>query len=723
MTRINNYHVYLAYIILSAITLPLSAQIITDGSMGARSTLSGSNYLIPAELGQQLGENLFHSFAQFSLYHGESATFTTTPDINNIFSRVTGLEPSFIAGSLHTNNANLYLMNPNGIIFNDQASLDIQGSFYATTADMIQFADGHKFHANLSIDSMLSSAAALDFGFLQTGNKGIEIQAATDLRLPRGQNLTLFTNKLSITDSLLAAGGAAINLIADEININSSSITANTSMTDNSAGEIVIRAGKFIMQNSTLNTTTTNNILVKGGNIDLHAQDINLHASRLLSETSHTTTGGDIKITADNLNIEAASRLSSATSIGGGDGGAIIIAAHDATIQQASTLQATTLGAGDAGQLSINAKQINILDGSKLIADTHSSGKSGDIYLQAENIILAGTNDEIGSSITAASLGRLDIAGSGGSITIQTGAFSLTDGSFLTTNTIGKGNAGNINIQVQNDAILSGRSARTDSGISSAAARGSTGSAGNIVLAVGENLFMDDFAIIDVSTFGSGDGGNLWLSANKMRMRNQAYIGAASADSGRTGNIYLELGDSNLEMYQQSFISTAATKSDGGDIYLKIPQYLYMDHSDITTSINSGVGGGGNIKLDAEFILLSNAHILAQAYGGPGGNIDILTTSVYSLSKQPLEELINASSQLGVDGVVRIRAPDSDLQEGLLLLNTDFLQTGRLLRSICDQRYSQNLHSLVVTGRESYPSLTDDWLPSNAVLLLKQQCN
>src|SRR4051794_39684567 len=90
------------------------AGITTDGSLGPVSTLSGPNFMVPSSLGRIAGGNLFHSFGQFGLGQGESATFSGPGSVHNILARVTGGQVSSIDGTIHSTiaGANLYLLNP-----------------------------------------------------------------------------------------------------------------------------------------------------------------------------------------------------------------------------------------------------------------------------------------------------------------------------------------------------------------------------------------------------------------------------------------------------------------------------------------------------------------------------------------------------------------------------------------------------------------------------------
>ncbi|AFZ02486.1 filamentous hemagglutinin family outer membrane protein [Calothrix sp. PCC 6303] len=124
----------------------VNAQVIPDATLKTTVLENGNNFTITE--GNRVGNNLFHSFRQFSIPSKGSAFFNNTSDIQNIFSRVTGGSISNIDGLIQANgSANLFLLNPSGIIFGQNASLNIGGSFVGTTANSIKFADGVEFSA------------------------------------------------------------------------------------------------------------------------------------------------------------------------------------------------------------------------------------------------------------------------------------------------------------------------------------------------------------------------------------------------------------------------------------------------------------------------------------------------------------------------------------------------------------------------------------------------
>ena len=139
-----------------------SAQVVRDGSLGQNVPLGGdaNNFIIDEIHGELNGTNLFHSFLQFDLSSTQSATFTGTSSITNVISRVTG-GPSTIDGLIRSDipGANFFFMNPTGITFTENATLDVSGSFHATTADYLEFGsdDNLRFYASPAAASVRPS--------------------------------------------------------------------------------------------------------------------------------------------------------------------------------------------------------------------------------------------------------------------------------------------------------------------------------------------------------------------------------------------------------------------------------------------------------------------------------------------------------------------------------------------------------------------------------------
>src|SRR5688572_29189882 len=149
----------------------LAGTVVHDGSLGPGKTLQGPNYTILPGDGRQVGGNLFHSFSKLNLAAGESAIFTGPTSVHNVLARVTDGTRSEIDGTLRCSipGANLFFMNPAGMVFGPNSAIDIDGAFVATTADVINLGDGGRFAGDtVAENSVLTSADPSAFGFLKT---------------------------------------------------------------------------------------------------------------------------------------------------------------------------------------------------------------------------------------------------------------------------------------------------------------------------------------------------------------------------------------------------------------------------------------------------------------------------------------------------------------------------------------------------------------------------
>jgi filamentous hemagglutinin family protein len=210
---------YLLIILLLIISLEINAEITTDGSLGSHANLPGPDYLIGADLGQQLGGNLFHSFQDFNLNSSESATFSGFNSVNNIISRVTGGNPSNIDGLIRSTipNADMYFLNPYGIMFGPNARLDVQGSFHASTADYLWLGEGGRFDARNPSNSILTVAPIESFGFLTNSPAPLSVEGS-QLEISDGKIFSLIGGNLSITGAQLKAPEqvASISLVSQK---------------------------------------------------------------------------------------------------------------------------------------------------------------------------------------------------------------------------------------------------------------------------------------------------------------------------------------------------------------------------------------------------------------------------------------------------------------------------------------------------------------------------
>ena len=149
MKRIAFLSGFISSLLTIGMVFPAFSQVTSDNTTNTTVNTNGNNFNILN--GIQKGNNLFHSFKEFSIPKGGSATFQNSSAIVNIINRVTGGNISNIDGLIKASgSANLFLINPAGIVFGENAKLDIGGSFIGSTAESILFEDGFNYSAIVS---------------------------------------------------------------------------------------------------------------------------------------------------------------------------------------------------------------------------------------------------------------------------------------------------------------------------------------------------------------------------------------------------------------------------------------------------------------------------------------------------------------------------------------------------------------------------------------------
>jgi len=355
------------FFLLLIISFATTAQITTDGTLGPQLNLPGPDYQIGPDLGQQRGGNLFHSFKDFNLQRLESATFSGPNHIQNVISRVTGGNPSTIDGLFRSTipGADVYFLNPYGIMFGPNAQLDVQGSFHASTADYLRLGEGGRFDARNPSDSLLTVAPIESFGFLTNLPAPLAIDGS-QLAIDDGETFSFSGGNLSITSAQIKVSAGRINLASiQEIgeviptfdNFVVPSLRGNITISEQSqfdvsgegGGSIFIRGGQIIIDDSTLKAHTLGN--QDGQQIDIQGVDIALtQGTQLSSQTQSGGRGANIHLQAlDSIaitgkDVQTNSLLSQATEIGG-NAGHIWLQAKNITITD-NTIESKTQGSG-----------------------------------------------------------------------------------------------------------------------------------------------------------------------------------------------------------------------------------------------------------------------------------------------------------------------------------------------------------------------------------------
>jgi filamentous hemagglutinin family protein len=348
------------------------AQIQTDGSLGSAQKLSGPDYIIDESLGQRAGNNLFHSFSEFNIGRGESATFRGANEITNVISRVTGGKLSTIDGLLRSEikNANFYLINSAGVLFGPNARLSIDGSFHTSTADNVRFGNADLFYSEPLQGEILSTAAPAAFGFL-VAPRGTITVAGSQLDLEDGATVSLVGADVIIEDEarisiprgqinvvgVNSAGEAFFDISSGFNDLDASAFTElkDVKVLDNSelnvdgdgGGRVVIRSRQLTLEESYVSAQTTGKQGGKG--IDLAADHFRFKRSKINTTTTGSGTAGDILIDANTLVLDG---LHDSKGVG--------IFANSAASNSTNTSQ-NGVNSGKAGTVIIRANQVDVL--------------------------------------------------------------------------------------------------------------------------------------------------------------------------------------------------------------------------------------------------------------------------------------------------------------------------------------------------------------------------
>lgn len=655
------------------------AQVVLDGSLGTRQPLEGPHYHIPAEVGQQRGSNLFHSFRTLHLSRQETATFSGPAMIERIFARVTGGQTSSIDGQLQSTiaGADLFLINPQGILFGPHARLDLQGGggFYASTADVLRFRDGASLHTDLHQRSTFTSAPPEAFGFLHRQPAAI-VTRRSDLSVDAGAPLELIGGTLRLYDSTLLASGGTIRLVSvagvADIALASASLPY--------PAQLPLGA----MRITGTQATTGNE---GGGTIELLAARIELvQGSGISTSTSSARDAGAIMVTATGaLTLTDFSFLSSGTDSqqqGQGTGGRIRVTTPELTLREGAFMAVTTFGENAAGTIDLQVGNLTLADGAFIDSSTLSGGAGGSIHIMATGDVFLSGTDASGFFPSALSSGTFD-RGAGGTVVVTAHRVITTAGAAITS---------------------------TSSASSTDDARG-----GDVMIrAVDEVRIQGPGSRLLSDAEGAGAGGNLTIMTSRLHLRDDAVISAASSGTGAAGSLMLSAADTLRSV--RSAITTAADRAGGGNITINAGLLAMRDSRLTAEARGTARSDGGNVSVQAERMVLHRSQVLANANQGNGGNIRLEASAVFLADAVTCGsgQCLSASSNLGVDGTVEISAPVTNISGTLAPLVQAFATDLALLQEPCAERQRAASQShFWVSGRESVPLTPHDLLPAS----------
>jgi filamentous hemagglutinin family protein len=634
--------------------------VVLDGSFGAKGALPGPNFMITANMGKLVNTNLFQSFNQFNVNSTESATFSGPSTVHNILARVTNGSPSSIDGAVNSSiqGANLFFLNPAGVVFGKDAKINVSGSFAVSTANYLKLADGGKFNTSLGGGDVLTSAPVTAFGFLKAP-AGVSIAGSNTVN-----ELGFVVPGLGLT----VAPQKSFSIVAGDIAMNANTISGSGSRVNlvsvKSAGEVQLDATAI---NSTVDVSQ---FTVLGS--------INLTKGALINTTGPG--GGPVFVRGANLLLDNSEIV--ANTIGDLPGGGIDIATT-ASVEVVNFSIVTTdagdpflpgsFGNGPGGNLSIRTASLLVdvgLDQTNLFglqARTFTNGDGGNVTIQAHDIVLI-----TGDISTTASSGSSTTTGNAGTITITADSLVMgpsPDPDFfivpaIASQTAGAGHAGNVTINLTGPLVMH------DAVIVTGAGFESSGNAGNITItansiSLGHESFFGGSSI-SANSNGTGDAGTILMSAFGDVMLDNSFVGARplAGTSGNGGSITINA--TNLSLTNGAVIDAISGAGSGGLIFLFATGSILVDESFIEAS-TFGFGAGKNIFIAASNLVVGDGSEIAAVTTGAGkagdititvaGNITLggtlssgtISTSTYSSGKGG-NIFINAQT-LTIDGV------------------------------------------------------------------------
>lgn len=746
------YYFTLISLIFSAnIRANVYAQIIPDNTLGnERSSVNAIGNKTSIQGGATRGDTLFHSFKNFSIGSNESAIFKIDKNIINIFSRITGKKVSSINGLLNTSgNANLFLINPNGISIGSGARLDINASFLASTSNQfILNSNNGNFDilTNTSIPSNLKSFNSIDLVFTNSSKNislnnfghsttstpftplnrnvipGFEVAAGKTLALfganiisdggilsaPSG-NLIFGSLKngivnIKVTNRALEANLDKKESLGDISLLNRSLLNANAGgKIDIYGRNINIFDGSTIYIENLFNQTSGSINIFASGNIKLNGFSPNtLFRSSIFLDTIGIGVAPTITINTKNLFLSNSAFIGTRNFIEAQGGEIKIEASGLIEITKPSLIlptgnsqiSSTTNSSKSSADINVSAKNISIQEGSNISSTTLSSGNSGDVNVKAsESIVISGQPSIFRqSSISAVTLS----SGNGGDVSVSTKDLTLSNGGAIASTALAQGNAGRVKVEATNSISLFGL--KTPELLPGSPLQTTIDSNASIIPTLQSRF--------NLPRVPSGDSGQVVISSPNLFVSNGANIGAFNQGTGTAGN--LTISSDRIELRDRGSISAFTFSGRGGNIQVLTEQLILKDGVISAAALGDGIGG--NILINADlFVSFGESIISANAFDARGGNIDIINT--FDFFPSP-DTKITATSALGeqFDGNVTFSNPDRDL--GLANTLVEAKPQKSEISSVCNPRADVAVSEFFRRGEGGLPMGATDQLTS-----------
>ena len=719
-------------LVFSLSPIVATAQIVPDDSLGRESSVVVPDNIkgIPSERlegGAIRDGNLFHSFGEFNVGEGQGAYFANPALIENIFTRVTGTNVSNLLGTLGVlGNANLFLINPNGVIFGPNASLDLQGSFVVSSAESFVFNNFEFSASNPQAPPLLTINIPLGLRFQE--NPGpISARATSELKVGPRQTLGLLGGEVRLDGTVIESPGTQVELGSlavpgvVELNEDLSFIfpegaargdiflgnEAAINVRSGGGGSITIKAQNVdVVGGSELLAGISEGLgspEAQGGDIEINATGrINLADNSLIdNEVEENAVGnsGNVKIKTGALSVNNGSIIGTTIS-GEGTAGSVTIEASDAVVLDGvrdldiltGVSSSVEEGAeGNGGVITITTGSLEVKNGAEILSINWGKGNAGTVNINAtETVVLDGGNSEFSTGI-ATSLEE-GAEGKAGVVTITTGSLEVKNGAIIDSLTLGKGDAGAVNINATETVVLDGENSEFATGVNSDADPGSEGNAGGVTITTG-SLEVKNGAVIGAVTFSKGDAGTVNINATETvvldggdsEILTGVNSSVAPGAEGNAGGVTITTG--SLEVKNGAVIGAVTfSKGDAGTVNINATETVVLDRGDsefltvVASSVAPGAEGkAGGVTITTGSLEVKNgAEIEASTFSkGDAGTVNINATETVVLDGGDSEFLTGVTSSVqegaeGNAGGVRVTTGSMEVKNGAQLLAVTF---------------------------------------------------